>query len=767
MARAAAGGAAARDVRRRGRPGAPSATPCCSASGSASAGVDDLGLDEPARVVVVDVVGESVLVTSDEDGGLHAAYNVCRHRGSQLAPVAEPPSPCLCGVGAALSLPLVDLRPRRPAAAGAARRRVDEPERRSRCTRSASRPGAASSSCTSRRSRRTPLADAVAQRRARRWPTTGSPAWSPGATLTYDVAANYKVLLENYNECYHCGPVHPELSPAGAVVRRRRRRPRLGRGHPAPRGRLDLHHDRDHDRAPLPGPDEAGADPAQGRPRLPEPDAVRLGRPRRGVRAACREAVDRTDVVCSLLFAADEAAQPTLRPERRRRAVGPGQPAGLGDLRVGAARHVVARLPRTAGSRRWRTTASTSAAGCCPGWRRRRMTDVSSGRLRRRRARRARQRHGLELARRGHRVVGLERFELGHARGASHDTSRILRHSYHTPAYVRLTQEAYADWAGLERDAGDAAWSPRSAGSTCSRRTRRSARSTTSQSLDEVGHRLRRARRRAEVMQRWPQFRLPPGTLGAAPGRRRDRAGRPRHRGACRTRPGGTVPTCATAQPGARAARPRRRGVEVTTPDGEMHCRGLVVCADAWINDVLGGLGHADPARGDPRAGDLLRAAGPADVRSRPAAAVDLDGRPVVLRLPDLRRADRQGGAGLRRPGRRPRDGRDDASPTRRWRRGSPRTCARMLPGQRGAGAVAALPVHADPRPRLRDGSPSRATRASWSGSAPRTGSSSRRPSAGCSPTWWSTGATTTDLSAFRLDRPALTDPDYQAHWLV
>ena len=60
-----------------------------------------------------------------------------------------------------------------------------------------------------------------------------------------------------------------------------------------------------------------------------------------------------------------------------------------------------------------------------------------------------------ELARRGHRVVGLERFELGHAHGASHDTSRILRHSYHTPSYVRLTQEAYADWARLERDSGE------------------------------------------------------------------------------------------------------------------------------------------------------------------------------------------------------------------------------------------------------------------------------------------------------------------------
>lgn len=32
-----------------------------------------------------------------------------------------------------------------------------------------------------------------------------------GRTITYEVAANWKVLEENYNECYHCGPVHPEL----------------------------------------------------------------------------------------------------------------------------------------------------------------------------------------------------------------------------------------------------------------------------------------------------------------------------------------------------------------------------------------------------------------------------------------------------------------------------------------------------------------------------------------------------------------------------
>ena len=60
-----------------------------------------------------------------------------------------------------------------------------------------------------------------------------------------------------------------------------------------------------------------------------------------------------------------------------------------------------------------------------------------------------------QLARRGHRVLGLERFELGHHRGASHDTSRILRHSYHTPGYVRLTEEAYDDWARLESWSGE------------------------------------------------------------------------------------------------------------------------------------------------------------------------------------------------------------------------------------------------------------------------------------------------------------------------
>ena len=31
------------------------------------------------------------------------------------------------------------------------------------------------------------------------------------ARIVYPVAANWKAIVENYNECYHCGPIHPEL----------------------------------------------------------------------------------------------------------------------------------------------------------------------------------------------------------------------------------------------------------------------------------------------------------------------------------------------------------------------------------------------------------------------------------------------------------------------------------------------------------------------------------------------------------------------------
>ncbi|HET9921710.1 MAG TPA: Rieske 2Fe-2S domain-containing protein, partial [Ktedonobacteraceae bacterium] len=32
-----------------------------------------------------------------------------------------------------------------------------------------------------------------------------------GKTISYDIQANWKLVIENFEECYHCGPMHPEL----------------------------------------------------------------------------------------------------------------------------------------------------------------------------------------------------------------------------------------------------------------------------------------------------------------------------------------------------------------------------------------------------------------------------------------------------------------------------------------------------------------------------------------------------------------------------
>jgi sarcosine oxidase len=58
------------------------------------------------------------------------------------------------------------------------------------------------------------------------------------------------------------------------------------------------------------------------------------------------------------------------------------------------------------------------------------------------------------LAKRGRRVLLLEQFAIGHARGSSHGHSRIFRLAYDAPDYVRLAQAAFLLWRALEREAG-------------------------------------------------------------------------------------------------------------------------------------------------------------------------------------------------------------------------------------------------------------------------------------------------------------------------
>ena len=146
----------------------------------------------------------------DDDGALRAFYNVCRHRGAEL--VAARRRRARARAARSIRCPYHSWT---YGLDGALRRAPfladDRPPSRSPCTPSASTRGAASCSCTS-----SPVAAGAAARPARPGPGPAAPlpagrAAPRGRRCRYEVAANWKVLAENYNECYHCGPVHPEL----------------------------------------------------------------------------------------------------------------------------------------------------------------------------------------------------------------------------------------------------------------------------------------------------------------------------------------------------------------------------------------------------------------------------------------------------------------------------------------------------------------------------------------------------------------------------
>jgi sarcosine oxidase len=60
------------------------------------------------------------------------------------------------------------------------------------------------------------------------------------------------------------------------------------------------------------------------------------------------------------------------------------------------------------------------------------------------------------LAKRGQRVLGLERFDIPHAMGSSHGVNRIIRLAYYEdPSYVPLLRRAYRLWRDLETEFGE------------------------------------------------------------------------------------------------------------------------------------------------------------------------------------------------------------------------------------------------------------------------------------------------------------------------
>ena len=194
-------------------------------------------------------------------------------------------------------------------------------------------------------------------------------------------------------------------------------------------------------------------------------------------------------------------------------------------------------------------------------------------------------------ARRGLRVLGLEQFELGHDRGASHDSSRILRHSYHTPAYVDLTFDAYEDWADLEDATGESFVTvtggldlfPTGAAIPMDDYT-------LSMDARQVPYELLE---RDEILSRWPQLALPEGTsalyqqrtaiVPAARGTAAMQRRAVEHGAVLRDR----TPVL--------ALEPTADGVDVVTASGRISAARVVVSADAWTARLVEPLGARLP----------------------------------------------------------------------------------------------------------------------------------------------------------------------------
>jgi len=176
--------------------------------------------------VVLDVAGESVLVVRTKEGDLKAHYNVCRHRGARLCTSAaekqsNPDDVQLKGG----VLGTTGIRcPYHQWTYALDGRLLHAPhfvegEGFSKSDFSLYPVGletwggffflnlwAGESAEKRGSSLKEQLGEIVT--RVKRYPLSDL---RTAATITYNVQANWKAILENYNECYHCGGVHPEL----------------------------------------------------------------------------------------------------------------------------------------------------------------------------------------------------------------------------------------------------------------------------------------------------------------------------------------------------------------------------------------------------------------------------------------------------------------------------------------------------------------------------------------------------------------------------
>lgn len=191
-----------------------------------------------------------------------------------------------------------------------------------------------------------------------------------------------------------------------------------------------------------------------------------------------------------------------------------------------------------------------------------------------------------QLARDGHRVTLLEQFDIGRALGSSHGPSRIIRLAYDGADYVALARASYDMWRALESEAGACLMVPTGgldigapdALALDGIRATYEATGVPFERLDAD-----------EIERRFPQFRLPKGTIGLY---------QPDYSLLAADRCVATLAAQATAygaeiRAGARAlaVRPDGQGVAVETAAGTIRAERAILAAGSWMRPLLAPLG--------------------------------------------------------------------------------------------------------------------------------------------------------------------------------
>jgi glycine betaine catabolism A len=162
----------------------------------------------PGDRFVADIAGESVLLVKDREGHLHAHANVCRHRGARLCEESGPGSKA--GITCPYHAWTYSLDGR---LIGTPHLAADEIDRDSLSLWSVACEVWNGFVFVNLSAEPTPLRDSFAAGldSVELFEHLHLGDLRTAVTTSTDVRANWKILVENYQECLHCSWVHPEL----------------------------------------------------------------------------------------------------------------------------------------------------------------------------------------------------------------------------------------------------------------------------------------------------------------------------------------------------------------------------------------------------------------------------------------------------------------------------------------------------------------------------------------------------------------------------